>query len=95
MRNLEGPIGQLQGHLVGLSEREAAVEGVVAHDDATVENAFAYVDSKINQVGALVKRFETVGATSVPGDTPPFTVEMRDPTQQIHNKNGSIDAEVL
>ena len=56
---LEGFIIQLQTHFVGLSEREAAVEGVVAKDETTVENASAFVDAKINQVGEIVKRFET------------------------------------
>jgi hypothetical protein len=56
---VEGFIVQLQTYFVGLSEREAAVEGVVAKDEATVENAFAFVDAKINQVGEIVKRFET------------------------------------
>ena len=45
---LEGFITQLQGHFVSLYERETAVEGVVAQDEATVESAFAYVDGKIN-----------------------------------------------
>ena len=92
---LEGFIGQLQGHLVGLTERGAVVEGVVAQDEATVENAFAFVDAKINQVGEIVKRFETVGAPSVTGVTSPFTVKMRDSMQHMHTKLSNIDGEVL
>ena len=93
---LEGFILQLQTHFVGLSEREAAVEGVVAKDENTVENAFAYVDAKINQVGEIVKRFETgTAAASFGGNLSPFTVKMRESMQQMHSKLESIDAVLL
>jgi len=92
---LEGFITQLQGHFVSLYERETAVEGVVAQDEATVESAFAYVDGKINQVGEIVKRFETAGAPSVPGVTAPFIVKMRESMHAMHTKLLGLDGEVL
>jgi len=92
---LEGFIAQLQTHFVGLHDRESAVEGVVAQDEATVENAFAYVDGKINQVGEIVKRFEVAGASAVPGLTSQFTVGMRESMQHMHTKLANIDGEVL
>ena len=91
---LEGFIAQLQGHFVGLSEREAAVEEVVVKDEHVVENAFAFVDAKINQVGEIVKRFET-GNTPFQGANSPFTVKMRESMQQMHSKLENIDAVFL
>ena len=99
---LETLLGQLQGHVAHLAGREGQVEQYLnaqgdrkTLEEHAVEGAFESVNSRISQVGEMVKKFEASNTSGVPSSVSvhaiPFTTAMRDSMADIHTKVQTLE----